>query len=606
MRIDKQYIHKDKSPLETISIIRNILHEIGITVYEYNWTNINDTYYSVRINDKNGFGTNGKGITRELALASAYGEFIERVQNNVLYPSHFGLMHETNIKLQDAVIIKGEDLIHSNKNIISYLFPTKQEELKTFTSISCVPYYNVFENKTELLPEGIIKSFCGSNGMAAGNSPEEAILQGISEIFERYVIEQLSIIDKIDLPIIPIDLIRDNFLKYSIEKLESIGYKVIIKDCTLNNMLPVVGVIIMNKDRSKGCMNFGVDPIFEIAVQRCLTELFQGASLEIWEKYKMQKINYDLTLSYRKIERGLPVIKDYNNYRISNIINKCLLTNKETRIPSVFQDSFINNKSSLLYFIEIINKTNHSLYIRDVSYLGFPSYHIYIPGLSEMYTEDVFFNKRILVNKISKVVLNLKESSIRDTEECIDAIENILFSIQHLKLSYSLQPDNSFVSDFANIIMEKNNDLYDFHFEFLLSCLCIKIGNYKKAGEYLESHLNNLEYYGIHLLNKEYYECVLLFLKLKSLNFSNQNILFSLINIFGKSLSNEVMLDLKNTLQIFQYYNLPSCGNCNLCEIKNICHYDEWKRFVSLINSKIDNNIIDQTHVGHIFFDKRI
>lgn len=41
------------------------------------------------------------------------------------------------------------------------------------------------------MPESLINILCGSNGLAAGNSFEEAYVQGISEICERYVIQYI-------------------------------------------------------------------------------------------------------------------------------------------------------------------------------------------------------------------------------------------------------------------------------------------------------------------------------------------------------------------------------------------------------------------------------
>ena len=42
-----------------------------------------DGVHSVRIETEGKFGTNGKGKNKIFALASAYGEFLERLQNNL-------------------------------------------------------------------------------------------------------------------------------------------------------------------------------------------------------------------------------------------------------------------------------------------------------------------------------------------------------------------------------------------------------------------------------------------------------------------------------------------------------------------------------------------
>ena len=72
----------------TIKNIRSILSQIPIEVEESvseNYSNV----YSARVTVLGTyFGTNGKGMSREAALASAYGELMERLQNLVLFKKY--------------------------------------------------------------------------------------------------------------------------------------------------------------------------------------------------------------------------------------------------------------------------------------------------------------------------------------------------------------------------------------------------------------------------------------------------------------------------------------------------------------------------------------
>lgn len=77
-------LRKDAPPEETIMKIAQILREIGIKV------NINQRIKSPFFNScrieiaGTHYGTNGKGVTEDSALASAYGEFMERLQTGFL------------------------------------------------------------------------------------------------------------------------------------------------------------------------------------------------------------------------------------------------------------------------------------------------------------------------------------------------------------------------------------------------------------------------------------------------------------------------------------------------------------------------------------------
>ena len=77
--IDSKY--KDDSPINTVNRIKGILKEYGIETIEC-WNDSGVPYcHSLRVSVfGTDFGVNGKGVTEELALASGYGELMERLQ----------------------------------------------------------------------------------------------------------------------------------------------------------------------------------------------------------------------------------------------------------------------------------------------------------------------------------------------------------------------------------------------------------------------------------------------------------------------------------------------------------------------------------------------
>ncbi len=79
-----QIHHKDSSPQKTIEKIQNILESIGFLLKNRNihWKKPFKNCYSCVLifSDYPFVHSNGKGMTKEYALASAYGEFIERLQ----------------------------------------------------------------------------------------------------------------------------------------------------------------------------------------------------------------------------------------------------------------------------------------------------------------------------------------------------------------------------------------------------------------------------------------------------------------------------------------------------------------------------------------------
>lgn len=212
----KQY--KATTPIHTVSKIRKILSNIGILLLERHM--IHDKFSSCRVvigNDglgKLNIGTNGKGRTFEYSLASGYAEFMERLENHLLLNSKKMLTDKTfNIFEVAKKEEKKSGFLYDQreKNVpfsdISKTFMEEIIRMCGFNSVNelnaniaqnasktkplVIPFYDV-KNKTVIeIPIEFSLLLTGSNGMASGNTPKEAILQALCEIFERYVISEI-------------------------------------------------------------------------------------------------------------------------------------------------------------------------------------------------------------------------------------------------------------------------------------------------------------------------------------------------------------------------------------------------------------------------------
>jgi hypothetical protein len=144
--------------------------------------------------------------------------------------------------------------------------------------------------------------------MCAGNTREEALLQGISEIIERYVnykILEGSIIP----PTIPEEYLKKFPPQYYMIQtfMKTSNYKLIVKDCSLNEGFPAVGIVVIDSQHQKYFWGLGAHPVFEIALERTLTELLIPSLTEILtdvDIYLDKKIE---EFEIRKIVRNLNV-----------------------------------------------------------------------------------------------------------------------------------------------------------------------------------------------------------------------------------------------------------------------------------------------------------
>jgi len=294
------YITGKDLPLEqTIANMSGLLASLGIKIEIASWRNIIPNVWSLHIRDAHSpmCFTNGKGATKESALASALGEYIERLSNNHFYAgSYWGeeianapFVHYPNERWfkpgrKDALpkeILDDYCLeIYNPDSELrgSHLIDTNSGNAER--GICSLPFVRQSDGETVYFPTNLVENLFVSNGMSAGNTLVEAQVQCLSEIFERAVKREI-IEGEIALPDVPQDVLA----KYpgvvaGIQGLEEQGFPVLVKDASLGGQYPVMCVTLMNPRTGGVFASFGAHPTLEVALERSLTELLQGRSFE--------------------------------------------------------------------------------------------------------------------------------------------------------------------------------------------------------------------------------------------------------------------------------------------------------------------------------------
>jgi ribosomal protein S12 methylthiotransferase accessory factor len=294
------YILGKDLPLEqTIANMSGILAELGMKIEIASWRNIVPNVWSLHIRDAHSpmCFTNGKGATKESALASALGEFIERINCNFFYNDQFWgedianaeFVHYPNERWfkpgpQDALPAEILDEyclgIYNRDGELrgSHLYDTNSGN--TARGIVSLPFVRQSDGETVYFPSNLIENLFLSNGMSAGNTLAEAQVQCLSEIFERAVKREI-LEGELALPDVPQEVLA----KYpgivaGIQGLEEQGFPVLVKDASLGGEFPVMCVTLMNPRTGGVFASFGAHPSFEVALERSLTELLQGRSFE--------------------------------------------------------------------------------------------------------------------------------------------------------------------------------------------------------------------------------------------------------------------------------------------------------------------------------------
>lgn len=478
--------YKETTPDKTVKRIKEILKKHKIEVEE-NWkkkSSVNT--YSLRLCIKGtNIGQNGKGMTKEFALASAYAELLERYQNGMLVfrqekpTEELPFIYsgdEKKLTIDEITEQKDsftEKIFEENKD----KYPNKKELLQEILGkekeIIALPYYSVKDKKILYIPHVLSCHLCWTNGMCAGNGAEEAMIEGISEILERYVSTQI-ICKGIALPEVP-DSYLKNFPKVydMLEKLrKNENYLCRLLDCSLGGKYPVAGLIVIQKNTGKFGFKLGAHPDYGIAMERCFTEAAQG----------MDIYDYSQSCLFDFENNDLDRDENVREFLDSNVctIPYSVFSPEKTYSFTQMQDvSELNNKEILKNLIDPILKDGYDILVRDVSTLGFSSFRIIIPGMTEM-LHSKMAGRFSDFEEIEYLLKDLKRINLNNINRVIEIMERQINEVGYNSLSMFISLKDVNLLHYENIGQGVKY--------FLAICYIIN-GDYKKAEKLLEDIL---------------------------------------------------------------------------------------------------------------------
>jgi ribosomal protein S12 methylthiotransferase accessory factor len=428
-------VGKDAPLEETISRLKNKLLDWGFDVEEASWLNPVPNVWSVHIRDRfcPYLFTNGKGLTKDAALASALGEFFERLNCNYFFADfHLGetianseFVHYPNEKW---FAFKGDTMPEGllNDALWEYYDPSREltpahlvdtNSGNAERGICALPYTNVINNQTSFIPMNVIGNLYVSNGMSAGNTVTEARVQALSEIFERSVKNQI-LAEGISLPNIPQEVLnRYPKVVEAIAELEANGYPIICKDASLGGKFPVINVTLLNPSEGTAFASFGAHPKFQVALERTLTELLQGRRLDQLNvfsppTFELEDVSDNLNLEAHFIDsNGLihwNFFKETADYEFADWN---------------FGDKTTQGEYNAL--IDIFKKIEKDVYVMDFEHLGVYGCRIHVPGMSEIYQpEDLAWDNNNAGHDVRAQILGAHELSAEELMELYNKLED--------------------------------------------------------------------------------------------------------------------------------------------------------------------------------------
>ena len=222
----------------------------------------------------------GKGSTPEQSQASACMELAERYSffSFKKNPANFITGTYTNLRRAGEPLLPLEKLlqsVHDETTDVALL-----ERLIADLPIEWTWATNLTRGEEVLVPFSWFFAINEFNGPSAGNSYEEAILQGLCEIVERHVCALISH-GKIMTPAIELASIQDPVARELIGKFTRNGIELYLNDFSLDTGIPTVGALAVDRttfpETSEIVFTAGTTPGPEKALIRALTEVAQLA-----------------------------------------------------------------------------------------------------------------------------------------------------------------------------------------------------------------------------------------------------------------------------------------------------------------------------------------
>ncbi len=400
---------KDAHLDQTIALCQRQLLAMGLETEAVSWRNPAPHCWSLHLRCRQSplLCSNGKGATRNAALASALGEFCERLATNFFFADMFldedldqpflfypqEKWFENTGKSVKKKAADGSPLL--NRELWRFYDPRGELTLHqlrdlntdvTRPGIAALPFVNLKTGKQVYFPVSLLNTLYVSNGMAAGNSPAEAGAQALAEICERHA-KNLIIANGISLPDVPAEHLRRHpAILHTLSRLEAAGYRVRVKDASLGGRFPVICALLTDPDSGGVFAAFGASLRFAVAVERTLSELLQGRTLSALK-------------SFHEPEHDLALVADPFNLESHFIDSDGLLAWSMFRDrpdhPFTPWDFTGPTGQEFARLLDIVTASGATAYRAEYRHCGIYTCRIIVPGISEIYPlDDLFYGNR--------------------------------------------------------------------------------------------------------------------------------------------------------------------------------------------------------------------
>lgn len=426
---------KDAALEDSISRFQQKLTDLGFNIEEASWLNPVPHVWSVHIRDKDCAlcFTNGKGATRKAALASALGEYFERLSTNyffadfwlgdtiangpfVHYPNEKWFPLPDDDELPEGILDTHLRAFYDPDQALTASQLVDLQSGNGDRGICALPFTRQSDDQTIYIPMNIVGNLYVSNGMSAGNTRYEARVQGLSEVFERHIKNRI-IAESISLPAIPDEVMaRYPGVVEAIAKLEAEGFPIFAYDGSLGGKYPVICVVLFNPANGTCFASFGAHPDFGVALERTVTELLQGRSLKDLDVFTPPTFDDEEVGEHANLE---------THFIDSSGLISWDLFKDDADYPFVDWSFKGTTDEEFATLMAIFQAEGKEVYIADYEHLGVYGCRILVPGMSDIYpAEDLWLANNNMGSHLRETIMSLPGSRLQP-EEYLALIEQL-------------------------------------------------------------------------------------------------------------------------------------------------------------------------------------
>jgi ribosomal protein S12 methylthiotransferase accessory factor len=319
--------------------------------------------------------TNGKGLTPDQSEASAVMEFAERYSW-----LHFDYEHAPGYMVKSWSEMKKWSFPVPDETYFFRCFPDWDNREELLAQVKDIPLkwlkaVSLNDYRPYYYPLNWHNYTQTSNGLAAGNALEEAIVQALCEVIERENVFRFFAAKKTPREL-DLRSVKHPLVVRTLASAAAVGVRIAVKDISFELGVPTFCVYgqagqRQNKLSFRGC-GYGAHTDPDKALIRALAEYFEGYSL-------MTNIEQELHFNWPAMLAKMP----RQNYGFLALLNDEMLSVpaapvKMEALRNLSRDDF---RDEVLELLALLRGEGHDVFLIDKTHprLGIPAVRVFVP-----------------------------------------------------------------------------------------------------------------------------------------------------------------------------------------------------------------------------------